>query len=251
MSRTCPACETPLSEEYRYCLNCGKDFGAVTVAAEEPPATLVYQGTPPSLPKQPIGETQPARKSNLPWILVTVCLVIISFLAALLLFGPGKQRQELQTQLSPSTQTSPTPLTTPTIEPTPTPKNSNQNSTPSDPADANVAKSQNSSQGNISTLNENRVFSESEVDYPAKISSKPSPLYTEEARANNIKGLVILKVVLTADGEVTSIRVVKGLPHGLTEQAIIAARQLKFTKAMRDGRPVSMSMIVEYSFNIY
>jgi hypothetical protein len=47
----------------------------------------------------------------------------------------------------------------------------------------------------------------------------------------------------------TNIRVASGLPYGLTEQAITAARQIKFTPAMIDGTPVSMWMQLEYNFS--
>jgi len=41
------------------------------------------------------------------------------------------------------------------------------------------------------------------------------------------------------------------LPFGLTEQAIAAARQIKFVPAVKDGRPVSVFMQLEYNFNLY
>src|SRR5215204_5412612 len=60
------------------------------------------------------------------------------------------------------------------------------------------------------------------------IKSKPAAKYTDAARENNIEGSVRLKVTLLASGEVGSISVVNGLPDGLTEQAIAAARKIKF-----------------------
>lgn len=48
-----------------------------------------------------------------------------------------------------------------------------------------------------------------------------------------------------------NIRPVSSLPHGLTEQAIAAARQIKFTPALKDGRPVSRQVQLEYNFNLY
>jgi outer membrane biosynthesis protein TonB len=45
--------------------------------------------------------------------------------------------------------------------------------------------------------------------------------------------------------------VVQGLPYGLTEQAIAAARKLKFVPAMKDGKNVSMWIQLEYNFNLY
>lgn len=97
----------------------------------------------------------------------------------------------------------------------------------------------------------NRVFSGREVSSKARVLSKPEPNYTEEARKNQITGTVVLRAVFTSGGQVTNIRAVSGLPFGLTEKAIAAARQIKFTPAVKDGRNVSMYIELQYSFNLY
>ncbi|HET6647188.1 MAG TPA: energy transducer TonB [Pyrinomonadaceae bacterium] len=97
----------------------------------------------------------------------------------------------------------------------------------------------------------NRIFSGREVTSKARVLSKPEPQYTEEARKNQITGTVVLRAVFTSSGQVTNIRSVSGLPYGLTERAIAAARQIKFSPAMKDGRPVSMYIQLEYNFNLY
>ena len=85
----------------------------------------------------------------------------------------------------------------------------------------------------------------------AHVLSKPEPQYTEDARKNQISGTVVLKVVFASSGEVVQIRAVRTLPFGLTERAIAAARQIRFEPAKRDGQPVSVSMQLEYNFNLY
>jgi TonB family protein len=95
------------------------------------------------------------------------------------------------------------------------------------------------------------TFTPSEVTKKAVIISKPEPGYTEEARKNNTSGTVRLRVILTASGEVTNITVVKGLPDGLSEKAIAAARQMRFKPAEKDGRAVSQWALIEYNFYIY
>ncbi|MEP6919791.1 MAG: energy transducer TonB [bacterium] len=97
----------------------------------------------------------------------------------------------------------------------------------------------------------NRIFSGKEVSSKARVLSKPEPQYTEEARKNQIIGTVVLRAVFTSGGQVTGIRAVSGLPFGLTERAIAAARQIKFSPAMKDGHPVSMYIQLEYNFNLY
>lgn len=78
----------------------------------------------------------------------------------------------------------------------------------------------------------------------------PKPRYTETARANGIEGSVVLRVLVGEDGIVKSVRVVRGLPDGLTEQAIAAARETKFKPAMKDGKPVPFMVGLEISFVI-
>lgn len=90
-----------------------------------------------------------------------------------------------------------------------------------------------------------------EVSVKARVIAKPEPQYTEEARKAGITGIVVLRAILAANGRLIGIRVVKGLSGGLTERAIVAARKIKFTPAMKDGRPVSMFIQIEYSFNLY
>ena len=85
----------------------------------------------------------------------------------------------------------------------------------------------------------------------ARLISKPEPQYTEDARRNQIVGTVVLKVVFSSSGTVTNIRTVSGLPYGLTERAIAAARLIKFVPATKDGHQVSMWMQLEYNFNLY
>jgi TonB family protein len=97
----------------------------------------------------------------------------------------------------------------------------------------------------------NKVFNGRDVTQKARILSKPEPNYTEEARKNQITGTVVLKAVFTSGGAVTQISTVRGLPDGLTERAIAAARNIKFIPATKDGHPVSMYMQLEYSFNLY
>ena len=90
-----------------------------------------------------------------------------------------------------------------------------------------------------------------EVDRKVRLGMKVQPSYTESARLNQITGTVVLKAVLSRNGSVTSIRTVSGLPEGLTERAIDAARKIKFIPAIKNGKYVSMWIQLEYNFNLY
>src|SRR5438477_5942310 len=86
------------------------------------------------------------------------------------------------------------------------------------------------------------VYQPKEVSQKAKITFNPTPTYAQEARMHNISGRVALTVVLCRSGHVTDIQVVKGLPSGLTESAIKAAKQVKFELAVKDGEAVSQAI---------
>lgn len=96
-----------------------------------------------------------------------------------------------------------------------------------------------------------RIFSGKEVTSKARVLEKPEPTYTEAARKNQITGTVVLRAVFSSSGTVTNIHAVSGLPDGLTERAIAAAKQIRFIPAQKDGHPVSMWMELQYNFNLY
>ncbi len=96
-----------------------------------------------------------------------------------------------------------------------------------------------------------KIYSGKEVETKVRVLSKPEPAYTNIARANQITGIVILRAIFYADGTVKRILVVKGLPDGLTEAAIMSARKIKFIPATIDGHPVSMFIQLEYYFDLY
>ncbi|HKP36172.1 MAG TPA: TonB family protein [Pyrinomonadaceae bacterium] len=97
----------------------------------------------------------------------------------------------------------------------------------------------------------NRIFKSGEVTSRARVLSKPEPQYTESARKNQITGTVVLRAVFSSSGSVMNISTIRGLPDGLTERAIAAAKQIRFVPAQKDGHPVSMWMQLEYNFNLY
>ena len=97
---------------------------------------------------------------------------------------------------------------------------------------------------------EELVVSARDSDVGATISAKPKPSYTKEARRNGVQGFVTLKVLLSARSKVARVRVLKGLPAGLTENAIRAACKIEFKPAIKDGRTVSQWVTAEYVFRL-
>ena len=96
-----------------------------------------------------------------------------------------------------------------------------------------------------------KIFNGKEVTSKARVLEKPEPTYTEAARKNQITGTVTLRAIFSSSGAVTNIHAVSGLPDGLTERAIAAAKSIRFVPATKDGHPVSMWMELQYNFNLY
>ncbi len=84
----------------------------------------------------------------------------------------------------------------------------------------------------------------------AEIYYQPKPAYTAMASKNYVEGDVTLRVTLGADGSVSSVEPITRLPYGLTEEAVRAARQIRFTPATRDGSPVDEVKTITYSFDL-
>jgi len=62
--------------------------------------------------------------------------------------------------------------------------------------------------------------------------------YTDEARAAGVEGTVVLDLIVGEDGRVRDIQVTQGLPNGLTQAAIAALRECRFSPGEKDGKAV-------------
>lgn len=95
------------------------------------------------------------------------------------------------------------------------------------------------------------IFTPKDVTQKIQILSKPEPQYSEAARKAGVTGTVVLRAVFSAEGEVKHIMILRALGYGLTTQCVKAARQIRFTPAMKHGTPVSMQLQLEYNFNLF
>jgi TonB family protein len=83
-----------------------------------------------------------------------------------------------------------------------------------------------------------------------QVLSYPRPEYTAEAKQLKIQGDVVLEVRFSADGRCQVLRVVRGLGHGLDQQAIRAAEATRFKPATRDGKPVDVTTLFHVDFQL-
>jgi len=95
------------------------------------------------------------------------------------------------------------------------------------------------------------VYKLAEVTVKPRILAKPDPRYTEEARRSRVSGQVVVGVVLCATGKVADVEVIKGLPAGLSEEAVRAARRIRFEPGRKDGEDVSVRVRVVYTFEVF
>ena len=94
------------------------------------------------------------------------------------------------------------------------------------------------------------AFTTKEVDVKAGLTDRTEPKWTREARRIGVQGVVTLKLLLLPDGKIDRVRVVRRLPYGLTENAILAACEIKFKPAMKAGQPVAQWAQIEYVFRL-
>jgi TonB family protein len=88
------------------------------------------------------------------------------------------------------------------------------------------------------------------VDSRPVLLNSVRPQYTDEARKNKVTGIVVVRVLVDETGEVKQVRVVRGLPDGLTEKAVEAAYKAKFKPAMKDGKAVAHYVALNIEFNL-
>ena len=79
----------------------------------------------------------------------------------------------------------------------------------------------------------------------------PPPLYTRKASKAKFQGTVVLMVNVTEGGVGTDIRIVKGVPFGMNEEAVRTVSKWKFKPATRDGKATAISVPIEVTFRLY
>jgi TonB family protein len=93
-----------------------------------------------------------------------------------------------------------------------------------------------------------RFSADGPVTEPVRVSG-PRPKRSEAARNAGISGVVVLEALISTRGEVTDLKVLSGLPLGLTESAVAAVRQWRFRPATLDGRPVEVYYTIPVRFD--
>jgi periplasmic protein TonB len=86
---------------------------------------------------------------------------------------------------------------------------------------------------------------------PPRVLRQTTPRYTSEAMERLIQGSVLLEIVVTREGTVGSVRVLRSLdPGGLDEEAIKTIREWQFVPGRLSGVPVDVVANVLMEFSI-
>ncbi|HVQ56233.1 MAG TPA: TonB family protein, partial [Pyrinomonadaceae bacterium] len=87
-------------------------------------------------------------------------------------------------------------------------------------------------------------------DLTSRATNLVKPEFTPEALKAGIVGSVKLELQLDKSGKVTSAKPLNTLSHGLTEQAVAAARKSTFGAAQVNGKPARGVGTITYNFKI-
>jgi TonB family protein len=82
------------------------------------------------------------------------------------------------------------------------------------------------------------------------VINRVEPIYPEEARKARIMGVVIVRAVITRDGVVKDVQVLKPLPFGLDQAAVDAVKQWTFKPATLEGKPVDVYFNLTINFKL-
>jgi periplasmic protein TonB len=76
------------------------------------------------------------------------------------------------------------------------------------------------------------------------------PSYSEIARKLRLEGVVVLQAIISADGRIEEVRVVKSAHALLDADAVAAVEQWRYRPATLKGRPVRVSLTVTVEFRL-
>lgn len=104
---------------------------------------------------------------------------------------------------------------------------------------------------NVKQANAPEIATTSEVTKKVVIKDLREPPYTSQARRKGVSGIVRMRVVMAADGEVKHPLVLLYLPYGLAKQSLAAARKIEFEPAQKDDRLISQYNLLVFHFTLY
>ena len=106
---------------------------------------------------------------------------------------------------------------------------------------------ENVSTASIQKIDEEKIYKQSEVDQKAKITKRQHP--STDRMCDSDAGSVKLQVTLHKSGKVSDVKLlVSSECQRFNENALAAAKKIKFNPALDEGQPVSVTVIVEFTY---
>jgi TonB family protein len=88
------------------------------------------------------------------------------------------------------------------------------------------------------------------VSPPRQIHA-PEPEFSDAARGVKSQGILVLGLIVNAEGVPTTIRILSPLGAGLDAKAVHAVEGWKFKPAEKDGQAVSVEIAVQVDFHLH
>lgn len=85
---------------------------------------------------------------------------------------------------------------------------------------------------------------------PTKLLQSPKPAYPEAARAEGREGTVVLRAVISVEGNLLSVTALPGSDPVLATAATDAVKQWKYQPTLLNGKPVEIVTTVEVRFKL-
>ena len=82
------------------------------------------------------------------------------------------------------------------------------------------------------------------------VLKRVEPKYSDLARHAKTTGIVIVEAVIDKNGNVDQVRIIKGLPLGLSEAAEEAVKAWKFKPGTLNGEPVDVIFNLTVNFTL-
>ncbi len=84
---------------------------------------------------------------------------------------------------------------------------------------------------------------------PVALDSNPPPEFPTEARSKGLEGMVILRLVVSARGEVQRVEVLKG-DEPFSSAALAAVQAWRYRPALSNGQPIAVFQTVRIPFRL-
>ena len=93
------------------------------------------------------------------------------------------------------------------------------------------------------------VYKSKDVDHKVKILTFPEPNFDHREFQRYPFSVIVLRAIFCGSGEVTDVKVQRGLSPKLDQEAIRTAKTIRFRPAEKNGEKVAQWMTLEYHLN--